>query len=99
MAAMARWFTPLGAWTWRTYSNESICWMGRGVQPDQPLRHAVDDGGKAATAVGLGVFRPADQPVVGGDLQKRKRAPAGVAMQVLELRDFHGRFPHELRTG
>ena len=51
------------------------------VLADQVLRHAADHGGEAGAAVALVVFRPADQPVVGGDLEEREVAPAGVAMQ------------------
>jgi hypothetical protein len=31
-----------------------------------------------------------DQPVVGGDLEKREVAPTGVAMKILDLGNFHG---------
>ena len=59
------------------------------IQPDQRVGQAADHAGQAAAAIGLGVFRPADQPVIGGELEERKRAPAGVAVQVLDLREFH----------
>ena len=59
------------------------------VEPDQWLGQAVDHAGQAAAAIGLGVFRPADQAVIGGELEERKSAPAGVAVQVLDLGEFH----------
>ena len=60
------------------------------ILADQALRHAADHGGEAGAAVALVVFRPADQAVVGRDLEEREVAPAGVAVQILDLGDFHG---------
>ena len=60
------------------------------VLADQAGRHAADHGGEAGAAVAFVVFRPADDPVVGGDLQEREIAPAGVAMQVFDLGNLHG---------
>ena len=48
--------------------------------PRQPLR-----------AIALHIFRPADDALVGGDLQKRVDPPAGVAMQIFDLDDLHRR--------
>ena len=61
------------------------------VLPDQPLAELADDAGQPLRAIALHVFRPADDALVGGDLQKRIDPPAGVAMQVFDRGDFHDR--------
>src|SRR5208337_694431 len=45
----------------------------------------------SAGAVALQILRPADQTVIGGDLQEGEIAPARVAMQVLDRGDTHVR--------
>jgi hypothetical protein len=60
------------------------------VLADQALRHAPDHGGEARAAVAFVIFRPADQAVIGGDLEERKVTPAGVTVQILDLDDLHG---------
>src|ERR1051325_8112370 len=54
---------------------------------------ALDDAGQPLRAIALHVFRPAGDALVGGDLQKGVDPPAGVAMQVFDLGDFHGILP------
>jgi len=48
-----------------------------------------DDPGQALRAIALHIFRPADDALVGGDLQKRIDPPTGIAMQVFDLDDLH----------
>src|SRR6185437_3375069 len=62
---------------------------GARILADQPLAQRADDGGEAAAAIALVIFRPADDAVIGGDLEEREDAPAGVAMQILDPRDAH----------
>ena len=62
------------------------------VLADQALGHLADDAGQPLRAVPLHVFRPADDALVGRDLEKRIDPPAGVAMQVFDLDDFHDGF-------
>jgi hypothetical protein len=60
------------------------------VAADQePLGELLDHAGQALGAIAFHVFRPADDALVGGDLQKGIDPPAGVAMQVFDLGDFH----------
>ena len=59
------------------------------IHADQALRQAADHGGKTRAAVAFVVFGPADDAIVGGDLEKRKVAPAGVAVQILDPDNFH----------
>ncbi len=59
------------------------------VHADQPLAQPPDDAAQALGAEILHELRPADQAVVGGDLQEREIPPAGVAVQVLDLDDAH----------
>src|SRR5262249_21615918 len=71
---------------------------GPRIVTDQVLRHAADHGGKTGAAVALVVFRPADQSFIGRDLEKREVAPAGIAVQILDLGGFHGMFPLRCRS-
>src|SRR6185503_3655393 len=63
------------------------------ILADQAGRHAADHGGDAGAAVAFVVLGPADDAVVGRDLDEREIAPAGVAMQVLDLDDLHVSVP------
>ena len=69
------------------------------IRADQRLRQAADYAGEAAAAIGLGVFGPADNAIVSGDLEERERAPAGVAMQVIDAGDLHADFLQAYGTG
>ena len=53
-------------------------------------RHAADDGRQACAAISLVVFGPADDAIVGGDLEEREIPPPRIAVQVLDLDDLHG---------
>ncbi len=59
------------------------------IHADQPLAQSPDDAAQALGAEILHELRPADQAVVGGDLQEREIPPAGVAVQVLDFGDPH----------
>src|SRR6516225_2764853 len=60
------------------------------VLPNQkPVGELVDDAGQPLRAIALHVFRPADDPVVGGNLEKRVDPPAGIAVQVFDFCDLH----------
>ena len=59
------------------------------VHADQVLGEPADDRAQPLAAVALVVLGPADHAVVGGDLEERPDAPAGIAVQVLDLRDSH----------
>src|SRR5205823_13074908 len=50
----------------------------------------VDDRGHARAPEGLVVLAPADEPVVGRDLEEVEGALTGVRVQGLEPGDFHG---------
>ena len=63
--------------------------VGARILADQRLAERADDGAEPLAAVALVVFRPADDAVIGGDLEEREDAPAGVAMQILDPRDAH----------
>ena len=55
---------------------------GRGFPPDRiPLGELVGEPGGPLRAIAIRVLRPADNPLVRGDLQKRVYPPAGAAMQ------------------
>ena len=62
-----------------------------GIQPDQVLGEPADDRAQSLAAVALVVLGPADHAIVGGDLEERPDAPAGIAVQVLDFGN-----PHEL---
>src|SRR5580698_1221373 len=49
----------------------------------------MDHRGHAAAAATLGIFRPADQAVIGGHLEERERRPRTVGVQVFDLGYFH----------
>jgi hypothetical protein len=61
---------------------------GARVLADQACAQPMDQGGEPAAAAFL-ELRPAHQPLVGGDLEKRIGVPAAVDMEVLDLRDLH----------
>jgi hypothetical protein len=50
---------------------------------------ALGDCAQSLCAIALHVFRPADDSLIGGDLQKRIDPPAGIAMQDFDLDDLH----------
>src|ERR1051325_1025370 len=58
---------------------------------------ALDDAGQPLRAIAFHVFRPAGDALVSRDLQKGIDPPAGVAMQVFDLGDFHGMLPSRTR--
>jgi hypothetical protein len=60
------------------------------ILADHHRRQRFDDLREAAAAEALVVFRPADEPFVGRDLEKREQPPAGVAAQGFDTFDFHG---------
>ena len=62
------------------------------VLADQALGHFPDDPGQPLRAIPLHVFRPADDALVGRDLEKRIDPPPGIAVQVFDLDDFHTGF-------
>ena len=62
--------------------------------------HAGDDGGKArdqrrhaADAEIVDIFRPADEAIIGRELQEREIPPAGIGLQGLDPRDAHPGLP------
>src|SRR5690348_3958747 len=59
------------------------------VLPDQPLAKSFDYRAEAERAVTLHELRPADDALVGADLYKRAYPPPGVAVEGLDLGDFH----------
>ena len=63
------------------------------VAPDQHRRQPVDHVRQAGTAKTLVELRPADDAVVGGDLQEREHPPAGIGLHRLDLGDLHGFLP------
>jgi hypothetical protein len=64
------------------------------VAADQKaLGETLNDAGQPLRAITLHVFRPPGDALVCGDLQKGIDPPAGVAMQVFDLGDFHGTLP------
>ena len=63
------------------------------IHANQRFGHAMDDGRQAAAAVALGVFRPADQAVVGRHLQERKCPPSCIAMEIFDFFDLQD-VPH-----
>ena len=63
--------------------------VGARVLADHDRRQMLDRGGDALAAEGFVVLAPADQPVVGGDLEEIEIAVAGVRMQALERSDLH----------
>ena len=65
----------------------------RVLADQEPLGELPDDPGQPLRAVALHIFRPADDPLVGGDLEKRIDPPAGVAVQVFDFDDLHGAPP------
>ncbi len=71
----------------------------RVLSDQEALGELQDDPGQPLRAVALHVFGPPDNALVGGDFEKRIDAPAGVAMQVFDLDDFHRRFLKALATG
>src|SRR5579862_3782009 len=63
------------------------------VLANEVLGQFADDRREALRAIALHVFRPADEALVGGDLEERIDPPAGVAVQILYFDDFHGHCP------
>ena len=61
------------------------------IPANQLLAELADHAGEAGRAVPFHELRPADKALVGADLEEREVAPARVAVQVLDLRDAHGR--------
>ena len=59
------------------------------VLADQHRREPLDDLGHAQPAEALVVLAPADQSLVGRDLQEIERPPAAVGVQRLNRRDLH----------
>jgi hypothetical protein len=59
------------------------------ILADHHRRQRLDDLGQAAAAEALVVFRPADDAVIGHDLEERERPPSGIAAQGFDLCDFH----------
>src|SRR5207302_11442933 len=66
------------------------CLVGARVASDELRREPVDDRGHARAPEGLVVLAPADEPVVGRDLEEVEVALTGVRVQGLEPGDFHG---------
>src|SRR3546814_15704328 len=64
--------------------------MVAGALADHPLRHLLDDGGDTRRAEALVELAPADDAVLGGQLDEVIVPPAGVAVQRLDLGDLHG---------
>ena len=71
----------------------------RVLADQKPLGEFLDDTRQALRAITFHIFRPADDPLVGGDFEKRVDPPAGVAVQVFDLYDFHRRFLEILAAG
>ncbi len=65
----------------------------RVLADQEALGELQDDPGQPLRAIALHIFRPADDPLVGGDLEKRIDPPAGIAMQVFDLDDLHRQPP------
>src|SRR5262249_6390561 len=63
------------------------------VDANQRLGQGTDHARKAAATVRFGIFGPAGDAIIGGDLQEGKRAPSGVAMQIVDAGDLHGSPP------
>src|SRR5262245_26333284 len=59
-----------------------------GILADERRAEAVDDAGHAPAAA-LVELGPADQPLVGGDLEEGIGVPARVGVEILELNDLH----------
>jgi hypothetical protein len=53
------------------------------------LGELADDARQSLPAIALHIFRPANDAPVGGNFQKRIDPPAGVAVQIFDLGDFH----------
>src|SRR5271154_5680435 len=64
---------------------------------EETLGELQDDAGQPLRAIALHIFRPADDALVGGDLQKRVDPPAGVAVQIFDLDDLHRRLSPDPR--
>src|SRR2546428_7751280 len=70
---------------------------GARILADHQRRQAVDGRADADAAEGLVVLAPADDAVIGGELEEVERALAGVGVQVLETRDLHPALPRRPR--
>ena len=70
---------------------------GARILADHQRRQAVDGRADADAAEGLVVLAPADDAVIGGELEEVERALAGVGVQVLEARDLHAALPRRPR--
>jgi hypothetical protein len=57
---------------------------------DDARRQPLDHGADARRAEALIVFAPADNAVVGGELDEVIVAPAGIGSEGFDGRDFHG---------
>ncbi len=60
------------------------------IPADHPLGQLADDAAEAGVPARLVELRPADQALVGGQLQERDRPPAAIRVQVLKAGDAHG---------
>ncbi len=59
------------------------------IAADQHGGEAADHVGEADRAEALVEFGPADDAVVGGDLEEREHAPAGIGLQRFDAPDLH----------
>jgi hypothetical protein len=69
---------------------------GPGIATDHLGGQPVDHRGDAEPAERLVVLAPADQPIVGGELEEVEVALAGIGVQVLHPGDLHGVLPERL---
>jgi hypothetical protein len=92
IAAIACWLRPPRGLPGQPVQERGDLLHRPRVHADDPLAQLLDDGAEPLGAEILQEFRPADQTIVGRDLQEGKVAPAGGAVQVLDLGDVHGCF-------
>ena len=75
------------------YADRIKEWAGvdpvRSLDDIVALGEFLDHAGQPLRAITFHVLRPADDTLVGGDLQKGVDPPAGIAMQVFDLGNFH----------
>jgi hypothetical protein len=56
---------------------------------EKPVGELVDDASQPLRAIPFHILRPTDDPLIGGDFEKRIDPPTRVAMQVLDFDDLH----------
>jgi hypothetical protein len=64
-----------------------------GILPDDPPGQSLDDGADPGRAEAFVELAPADDTLVGGELQKVVISPAGIAAKNFEFVDLHRNAP------